>query len=155
MKIEKTGVRMGHRRGCTGEGEWIKSPKGKRNFSHLLEKEFLAGLNDYFGDLCNDENYVKPAPLRVSPEIHSPPELQDFVVMTALSKLKKPLLALIGFRFGFRVTIIAQVSLMWRLLCGTYKSLSLSTWPTAWKEGNINPLPKVDTPLQYSDFLGN
>ncbi|KAK2550344.1 hypothetical protein P5673_029044 [Acropora cervicornis] len=53
------------------------------------EKEFLAGLNDYFGDLCNDENYVKPVPLRVNPETHPPPELQDFDVMTASSKLKK------------------------------------------------------------------
>ena len=37
-----------------------------------LEKEFLAGLNDYFGDLCNDENYVKPVPLRVNPKTHHP-----------------------------------------------------------------------------------
>ena len=34
------------------------------------------------------------------------------------------------------------------------KSLSSHTWPTAWKEANISPLPKVDTPLQYPDFRG-
>ena len=34
------------------------------------------------------------------------------------------------------------------------KSVSSYTWPTAWKEPNINPLPKVDTRVQYSDFRG-
>ena len=34
------------------------------------------------------------------------------------------------------------------------KFLSSYTWPTAWKEADINPLPKVDTPVQYSDFRG-
>ena len=34
------------------------------------------------------------------------------------------------------------------------KSLSSYTWLTAWKEADINPLPKVDTPVQYSDFWG-
>ena len=34
------------------------------------------------------------------------------------------------------------------------KSLSSYTWLTAWKEPYINPLPKVDTPVQYSDFRG-
>ena len=38
------------------------------------------------------------------------------------------------------------------LLSKVYKSLSSYTWLTAWKEANINPLPKVDTPVQYSDF---
>ena len=55
----------------------------------FLGEEFLAGLNDYFGDLCNDENYVKPVPLWVNPETHPPPELQEFDVMVALSKIKK------------------------------------------------------------------
>ena len=78
----------------------------------FLGEEFLAGLNDYFGDLCNDENYVKPVPLRVNPETHPPPELQEFDVMMALSKIKKPLLAVMGCCLGFGGTI-AQVSLLW------------------------------------------
>ena len=52
-----------------------------------LENEFLAGLNDYFGDLCNDEDCVKPVPLKVNSETHPPPELQEFDVMMALSKV--------------------------------------------------------------------
>ena len=34
------------------------------------------------------------------------------------------------------------------------KSLSFYTWLTAWKEAKINPLPKVDSPVQYSDCWG-
>ena len=55
----------------------------------FLGEEFLAGLNDKFGDLYNDENYVKPGSLRVNPETHPRPELQEFDVMMALSKIKK------------------------------------------------------------------
>ena len=54
-----------------------------------LDNEFLASLNYYFGDLCNDENYVKAVPLKENPETHPPPELQEFDVMMALSKIKK------------------------------------------------------------------
>ena len=61
----------------------------KEKLQPCLEKEFVAGLNDYFGDLCNDKNYVKPVPLRVNPKIQAPPELQEFDVMMALSKIKK------------------------------------------------------------------
>ena len=34
------------------------------------------------------------------------------------------------------------------------KSLSSYTWLTAWKEAKINPLPKVDSSVQYSDCWG-
>ena len=34
------------------------------------------------------------------------------------------------------------------------KFLSSYTWPTAWKGVNINPLPKVANPVQYSGFRG-
>ena len=53
-----------------------------------------------------------------------------------------------GCLFGFGGTIAQLVTALWN------KSLSSYTWPTAWKEANMNPLPKVDTPVQYSDFRG-
>ena len=60
----------------------------RKQKSHpYLENEFLVGLNDYFGDLCNDENYVKPVPLEVNPETNPPPKLQEFDVMLALSRI--------------------------------------------------------------------
>ena len=61
----------------------------KQKSPPYLENEFLAILNDYFGDLRNDENYVKPVPLEVNLETHPPSELQEFDVMMALSKIKK------------------------------------------------------------------
>ena len=33
-------------------------------------------------------------------------------------------------------------------------SPSTQTWPAAWKEANVNPLPKVDIPTQREDFRG-
>ena len=54
-----------------------------------MKNEFLVGRNDYGGDLCNDENYVKPVPLEVNPVIYPPPELQEFHLMLALSRIKK------------------------------------------------------------------
>ena len=74
----------------------------KQKSQPYLENKFLACLYDYFGDLCNDENYVKSVPLEVNPKTHPPPELQEFDVMVALSKIKKKktLLALMGCHLG-------------------------------------------------------
>ena len=33
-------------------------------------------------------------------------------------------------------------------------SLSTHTWPDSWKRANVNPLPKVDMPLEDSDYRG-
>ena len=33
-------------------------------------------------------------------------------------------------------------------------SLSTHTWPDSWKRVNVNPLPKVDMPLDDSDYHG-
>lgn len=40
------------------------------------------------------------------------------------------------------------VTFIWNL------SLFYYTWPEAWMESNISPLPKVDTPSQHQDFRG-
>lgn len=33
-------------------------------------------------------------------------------------------------------------------------SLSTHTWPLVWKRSNVNPLPKVDIPMEDSDYRG-
>ena len=33
-------------------------------------------------------------------------------------------------------------------------SLSTQRWPSAWKQANVYPLPKVDIPVQPLDFRG-
>ena len=40
------------------------------------------------------------------------------------------------------------VTYVWNL------SLSTHTWPDSWKRANVNPLPKVDMPLEDSDYRG-
>ena len=121
----------------------------------ILEMNFLLVLhcNDYFGDLCNDENYVKPVPLEVIVETHPPPELQEFDVIIALSKIKKTATGPYGLpSWVWRdncTTLAPVVTALWN------KSVFSYTWSTAWKEANINPLLKVDTPVQHSDFQAN
>ena len=33
-------------------------------------------------------------------------------------------------------------------------SLLTQRWPRSWKEANVSPLPKVDTPVNAADFRG-
>ena len=83
------------RNGAQGSLHWWrradKITLRKEKLQPYLDNEFLAGLNYYFGDLCNDEDYVKSMPLKENPETHPPPELQDqeFDVMMALSTIKE------------------------------------------------------------------
>ena len=95
---------------------------------------------------------AKPVPLEVNPETHPSPELQEFDVMMALSKIKKTATGSDGWLFWVWrdncTTLAPMVTALWN------RSLSCYTWPTAWKEANISPLSKVDTPVQYSDFRG-
>ena len=72
--------------------------------------------------------------------------------MMALSKIKKTANGPDGLPFWVWrdncTTLAPVVTALWN------KSLSSYTWPTAWKGANINPLPKVATPVQYSVFRG-
>ena len=79
------------RNGAQGSLHWWrrvdKITLRKEKLQPYLDNEFLVGLNYYFGDLCNDENCVKPVPLKENPETHPPPGLREFDVMVALSKI--------------------------------------------------------------------
>ena len=122
---------MEHRGICTGGGEY-KITLRKEKLQPYLDNEFLAGLNYYFGNLCNDENYVKPVPLKENPETHPHLELQEFDVMITLSKIKKTATGPDGLPFWvWRDNCTTQAPVV-TALCN--KSLSSYTWPTAWKE---------------------
>ena len=43
---------------------------------------------------------------------------------------------------------LQQFSVIWKL------SLRTHTWPVSWKRSNIDPIPKVDTPRQRSNYRG-
>ena len=55
----------------------------------FLDKEFLANLNNFFGDLCFDDQYSEPTPLVIDYETHPPPMLREHDVLLALAKIKK------------------------------------------------------------------
>ena len=54
-----------------------------------LDKRFLAGLNNFFGDLCTDDHYGETAPLVIDCETHPPPRLREHDVLLALSGSRK------------------------------------------------------------------
>ena len=72
--------------------------------------------------------------------------------MMALSKVKETATGPDGLPFQVWRdncrTLAPVVTALWNT------SLSSYTWPTAWKEANINPHQEVDTPVQNSDFRG-
>ena len=43
-----------------------------------LDNDFVHNLNDYFGKLCHDENYIKPTPMKI-PENEEVPQLSEFL----------------------------------------------------------------------------
>ena len=96
----------------------------KEKLQPYLDNEFLAGLNYYFRDLCNDENYVKPVPLRKNPETHPTPELQEIDVIMALSKIKETATGPDGLPFwvwGDNCTSLAPVmTALWNKSLSSY-----------------------------------
>ena len=66
-------------------------------------------------------------------------------VFNALSKIKKTVTGPDGLPFWAWeenvVVLIPVIKIIWNL------SLTIQTWPNAWKEANVIPLPKVDTPV--------
>ena len=61
-----------------------------RKHAHIskLDNDFVHNLNDYFGKLCHDENYIKPTPMEI-PDNEEVPQLSEFMVFNALSKIKR------------------------------------------------------------------
>ena len=117
-----------------------------------LDKKFLAGLKNFFEDLCTDDHYSEPAPLVIDCETRPPPRLREHDVLLALSKIKKTASGPDGIPYWVWkdncTTLAPVIAKVWNL------SLLFRAWPCSWKQSNINPLPKVDAPTQYVDFRG-
>ena len=76
-----------------GSQEWWKnvyltSPcRNQRN--HLtLGRDSLDCLNDYFGQLCYDDNYTRPTDVRIA-EVGEAPEISERLVWNSLTGVKK------------------------------------------------------------------
>ena len=77
----------------------------------------------------------------IDSEKHVSPRLNETEVMMALSKIKKTASGLDSIPYWVwsdnALLLAPVVTFIWNL------SLCSYTWPEAWKESNISPLPKV------------
>ena len=75
-----------------GTNEWwrnIDVSQRRKKSAHLnLEERFLGSLNEYFAELCNDPEYVKPNLLTTADDMEVP-EITEIQVWNALRNLKK------------------------------------------------------------------
>ena len=81
-----------------------------------------------------------------------PPRLNETEVTLALSKIKKTASGPDNIPYWVWTDNALFLAPVVTFICNL--SLCLYTWPVAWKEPNISPLPKVDTPSQHQDFRG-
>ena len=122
----------------------------KYNQRPALDRETLVGLNNYFGSLCLDQNYGNIESLIT--DIKECPRLSLTQVLSSLSNIKKTSSGPDGIPYwvlrDYAVELAPVVLHLWNL------SLCTQKWPRIWKEANIHPLPKVNIPLQNSDYRG-
>ena len=106
-------------------------------------------MNEFFGELCRDGNYVEPAFLEIGPEVEVP-EISERYVWNTLSSLKKTATGPDQIPYWVwkdQAEIFTPIiTRLWNL------SLATHQWPRSWKRANINLLPKVDVPLERGDF---
>ena len=118
----------------------------------VLNKSFLRGLNDVFAKLCQDDSYTEPSFQEIDREKHLSPRLNETEVMLALSRIEKTASGPDSIPYWVwrdnALLLAPVVTFIWNL------SLCSYTWPEAWKESNISPLPKVNTTSQHQDFRG-
>ena len=116
-----------------------------------LDDSSLDRLNEYFGQLCHDDNYTRPTDVEIAQDIQAP-ELSIRQVWNSLKDLKRTATGPDNIPFwiwkDYAELFAPIITHVWNL------SLSTHTWPDAWKRANINPLPKIDIPKEDSDFRG-
>lgn len=103
------------------------------------DKDFINGLNGYFGDICFDREYSKPVLAEI--DVNTPaPQLSTFQVFFALSRTKRTATGPDGIPFwtwkDYAEIFTPVIENLWNL------SVARQIWPSRWKEANINPLPK-------------
>ena len=138
-----------------GSGDWWKgvdAPSQRRRSSSInLDNNSLLRLNDYFANLCYDDSYVRPIDMD-NPDSVKPPEISERCVWITLVDVKKTATGADNLPYWIwkdcAELLTPVVTHVWNL------SLSTHTWPDSWKRANVNPLPKVDMPLEDSDYRG-
>ena len=153
-----------NRRNCKdsmGSRKWWKDVDNKSQRSGssprvTLNETSLTRLNQFFSELCQDGHYVEPVPLIVNANVNIP-EVTETQVCNTLTKINAIRTAtgpddIPCWIWRDHAEIFTEVSELttkvWNL------SLLTQTWPKAWKRSNINPLPKIDNPVEDGDFRG-
>ena len=99
----------------------------------------------------DDDVYERPADV-VVPEHVTIPEISERQIWENLRKLKRTATGpdeIPSWIWREHAELLTSViAHIWNL------SLATQTWPKSWKRAHINPLPKVDVPLENSDFRG-
>ncbi|PFX12862.1 hypothetical protein AWC38_SpisGene23110 [Stylophora pistillata] len=116
------------------------------------DKDFIICLDDYFGDICFDREYSEPVPAEIDANTPAP-QLSTFQVFIALTRRKRTATGPDGIPFWIWKDYAEIFTPVIENLLNM--SLARQIWPSRWKEANINPLPKVETPVEYADFRGN
>ena len=113
-----------------------------------LDNNSLVRLNDYFTNLCYDDSYVRPIDMDIPDSVKSP-EISERCVWNTLVRVKKTATGPDNLPYWIwkdcAELLTPVVTHVWNL------SLSTHTWPDSWKRANVNPLLKVDMPLEDSD----
>lgn len=113
----------------------------KHKSQPLLDHSFLEGLNNFFGNLCCNSEYVETAVVQIDPSSGNAPTLDKHQVMLALSKIKRSAVGPDGIPHCLWKDNAQQlapvITAVWN------HSLRRHTWPLAWKYANINLLPKL------------
>ena len=116
-----------------------------------LNETSLTRLNQFFSELCQDEYYVEPVPLIVNANVNIP-EITEMQVWNTLSKIKRTATGPDGIPCwiwrDYAEIFTEVITKVWNLF------LLTQTWPKAWKRSNINPLHKIDIPVEDGDFRG-
>ena len=116
-----------------------------------LDNNSLDHLNEYFGQLCSDESYVRPTDLKILQDVKAP-QISERQVWNSLTRIKRTASGPDNKPFwiwkDYAKLLTPVITQVWNL------SLSTHSWPDSWKRANINPLPKIDLPKENSDYRG-
>ena len=108
--------------------------------SSNLDHEPINGLNEYFGELHGfDQNYTKSVPAEIDANIPAPQlsTTQERIKRTATGPDGIPFF---GWIWKDHAEVLFLLLNLWNL------SLARQSWPSRWKEANIDPLAKIDIP---------
>ena len=119
---------------------------------YISYKDFIHGLNTYFGRLCYDKDYIEPTLIEISDNAPVPQLTMPMVYNALISNIKRTAMGPDGILYwvwnDYANILTPMVERVWSF------SLRTQCWPKSWKESNINPIPKVEAPVNDVDFRG-